>query len=366
MSGFGWAGAAAGAEHAIETKQKRDLDLQQALADAAYKQSLIQAEQSRQAQVTQQMQLQRDQFGLTQKRFDADQQRQGEQDRAKTNDRGVERMVGEYIRTNGITPQNRGQIVGTLVEAGHIPSTAQMLNDPEAESAQREKELGLQHQNRLGEIAAQGSETRRTQAARPASSAAASEWIIRNGTPMQIPKGSAQPGDKPYNATTDRMQSAGATTSPYEVERATRTVQAVQSIKSKVGMGTAGMGGAILSHVPGTSATDLRSELDTLKANIAFGELAAMRQASKTGGALGQISDAEERLLSSTLGATDPNQSPQHLREQLQKVEDSLRRWYRAQGIELPGGGPQVGETRSINGQPARWDGHGWLPAGAH
>jgi hypothetical protein len=28
------------------------------------------------------------------------------------------------------------------------------------------------------------------------------------------------------------------------------------------------------------------------------------------------------------------------------------------------GGGPKVGEKRTINGTPAHWDGKGWLPDG--
>lgn len=51
-----------------------------------------------------------------------------------------------------------------------------------------------------------------------------------------------------------------------------------------------------------------------------------MRAASKTGGALGQVSDREGQLLQSSLGALDQGQSPKAFREQLDKIEESLRR----------------------------------------
>jgi len=80
------------------------------------------------------------------------------------------------------------------------------------------------------------------------------------------------------------------------------------------------------------------ANLETIKANIGFGALTKMREASKTGGALGQISDRENLLLQSILGSLDLKQEPEQFYENMRAVEESLNRWntavqqYRGQG----------------------------------
>jgi len=114
--------------------------------------------------------------------------------------------------------------------------------------------------------------------------------------------------------------------SPYMQERTIRNLQSVKELDKKVSGWTTGAG-SLLGGLPATEARDFKAELDTLKANIAFGELTAMREASKTGGALGQVSERELALLTATRGALDPAQSPANFRTQLKKVGDSLARW---------------------------------------
>ncbi len=119
--------------------------------------------------------------------------------------------------------------------------------------------------------------------------------------------------------------------SPYAAERTRRAVESARSLKEQVGNLNTGPG-SMLANIPGTGARNFRAQLDTLKGNIGFGELQAMREASKSGGALGQVSDRELTLLSSVLGSLDAGQSPSALRGQLQQIEDSLTRWQNAQG----------------------------------
>lgn len=130
---------------------------------------------------------------------------------------------------------------------------------------------------------------------------------------------------------TDPNKAKDNAPTPYSQERAGRTIQSVDELMKKVSGRTAGMG-SLLANIPATDARNFRAELDTLKANIAFNELAAMREASKTGGALGQVSDREGQLLQSALGALDAGQSPDNLRSQLQKIKDSVQRWQAAGG----------------------------------
>lgn len=59
----------------------------------------------------------------------------------------------------------------------------------------------------------------------------------------------------------------------------------------------------------GTAGYDLAGDLKTLDANFAFDALNAMREASKTGGALGQVTERELDLLKSSVANLDPNLS---------------------------------------------------------
>ena len=73
-------------------------------------------------------------------------------------------------------------------------------------------------------------------------------------------------------------------------------------------------------NVPGSAASDATASLDSLKSQVAFSVLQAMRNASKTGGALGQVSDREEEMLANNLAALQRAQSTGAIREQLIKI----------------------------------------------
>lgn len=87
---------------------------------------------------------------------------------------------------------------------------------------------------------------------------------------------------------------------------------------------TTGPGGVVLDKFPGTSARDLKANLDSIKANIGFQALQAMRDSSPTGGALGQVSDAENKLLQARFGALEIGQSPSQLLSNLKKVRGRI------------------------------------------
>ena len=103
--------------------------------------------------------------------------------------------------------------------------------------------------------------------------------------------------------------------------------------KNKVMMGTidralatvdwnnTGLLGWATSSVPGTEAYKLKNFLITIKANIGFDALQAMRDASPGGGALGQVAVQELIALQATLGSLDQAQSPQEIRQVLQDVK---------------------------------------------
>jgi len=61
-------------------------------------------------------------------------------------------------------------------------------------------------------------------------------------------------------------------------------------------------------YLPSSSAGNaLGKNVSTLSANFAFDALQAMRDASKTGGALGAVSEIELELLKNSISAVDPN-----------------------------------------------------------
>lgn len=79
--------------------------------------------------------------------------------------------------------------------------------------------------------------------------------------------------------------------------------------------------GSWLDRIPNTDARALRNELDTIKANVGFDKLQQLRDNSPTGGALGQVSEMENRLLQAVNGALDPGQADQ-LVENLKAIRD--------------------------------------------
>lgn len=104
---------------------------------------------------------------------------------------------------------------------------------------------------------------------------------------------------------------------------------ALSEAMSLVGQATAGFG-SMLSAVPQSSARDLRAKLETVKARLGFDELERMREASPTGGALGQVAVQELVSLQSTVASLDQAQSPEQLAAALQKVDRHYANWENA------------------------------------
>lgn len=309
---FGVAGAAAGAGDALmqmlaerraqfvaeQAIRQRDEALAQEQAQLGATMGL---QNQRLAQDQQQfdtnLDLQNRRLTQDQQHFDAGQQQFADQMAFRRNQAGVEDMERQ----------------GSMMRQQRLDDAA--LRERQ-EAPQRAIDLeNLRHKNDMAEIGARGAQDRQTAASRPVAGPNAS---------------------------------AASTSSPYAQERATRTVAAVDSLKAKVNRWTAGAG-SLLKAIPETDARNFAAELNTLKANVAFNELTAMREASKTGGALGAVSDKEMLLLESALGALDQGQSPENLVAQLEQIKSSIQRWQQAQAqqAQTPS---QPGDTVNING----------------
>jgi hypothetical protein len=81
-------------------------------------------------------------------------------------------------------------------------------------------------------------------------------------------------------------------------------VQTIDQVKPMLNSMSAEYG-AYLNKWPASDARRVRNLLDTVKANIGFEALQDMRNNSPTGGALGQVSEMENRLLQAVWGSLD-------------------------------------------------------------
>jgi len=106
-----------------------------------------------------------------------------------------------------------------------------------------------------------------------------------------------------------------------DIERLTELVQG-DSILDPV----LGLKGVAASQFPGTKRVDAENLSETIKANIGFDRLQQMREASPTGGALGQVSNQELNTLQSVLGNLSFAQSEDQLVRNLNRLKDIYSR----------------------------------------
>jgi len=83
--------------------------------------------------------------------------------------------------------------------------------------------------------------------------------------------------------------------------------------------GITGLMGKI-PNIPGSDAANAEALLGTLKSQVGFGVLQAMRNASKTGGALGSVSDAEGKRLEANLASLEKAQSFEQFQQSLNQI----------------------------------------------
>lgn len=118
------------------------------------------------------------------------------------------------------------------------------------------------------------------------------------------------------------QQQAGMTRLAATESELDRLAAAANELKNHPGLGgITGIPGA-LPNIPGGAAANAEAKLNTLKSQVAFGVLQNMRNNSKTGGALGQVSDKEGKLLESNLAALEKSQSKEEFQQSLQKIID--------------------------------------------
>lgn len=118
----------------------------------------------------------------------------------------------------------------------------------------------------------------------------------------------------------------------FAVNHANKVIDDVTAAKSLVSGTTTGLVGAGSSFVPGTDAYNLKQRLLTIKANLGFDRLQQMRDASPTGGALGQVAVQELQALQATVGSLELGQTRQELQQNLDKIELHYNNWLNTVG----------------------------------
>ena len=101
----------------------------------------------------------------------------------------------------------------------------------------------------------------------------------------------------------------------------------VKEASDLVGIFSTGFAATISGFIGGTPAKNLKTKVDTIAANLSFDTLQAMRDASPTGGALGQVSEREIELLGATVASLDIAQSPAQLRKSLSDIKTHYTNW---------------------------------------
>jgi hypothetical protein len=113
----------------------------------------------------------------------------------------------------------------------------------------------------------------------------------------------------------------------FAISHANKVVGDVTEAKSLVSGMTTGLIGKGSSFVPGTDSYNLQQRLLTIKANLGFDRLQQMRDASPTGGALGQVAVQELQALQATVGSLELGQDRKELQKNLDKIELHYNNW---------------------------------------
>lgn len=132
------------------------------------------------------------------------------------------------------------------------------------------------------------------------------------------------------------------------IENTKVVLNKIDEAEKLVGKGTTGFG-SYLSVVPGTSAKELATVIGTIKARLGFDQLQKMRNASPTGGALGQVSNRELASLEGALASLDQGLSADALRQNLKQIKESYSRWQQTAVGKLP---PDRREQMQTPAQP--------------
>jgi hypothetical protein len=150
-----------------------------------------------------------------------------------------------------------------------------------------------------------------------------------------------------------------------QMRQAANVMDKAQRAGKNIGFFTTGLAGGTLGLVAGTEAYDQKATIETLEADAAFSALQRMRDASKTGGALGNVSERELDLLKATAGSLRVGQSEEQFRENLgqyvQRYNQAMLNIYDAFVADY--GEKDANEAFQVNGRQDLTSSQGQAPA---
>lgn len=168
----------------------------------------------------------------------------------------------------------------------------------------------------------------------PGNEAPRAEWVDEpDGSQRNIRTGERK--DRPASIITaerkaqERAEKLSDATEARK-QKATAIISTIDKVLPMVTWDSSGMVGKSLQETAGTKAYNVRSQIETIKANLGFQELAEMRANSPTGGALGQVAVQELIALQSTVANLDIGQSTEQLKDNLTKVRTHYQNWLNA------------------------------------
>lgn len=156
------------------------------------------------------------------------------------------------------------------------------------------------------------------------------------------------------NAKTSELEDKRVKGKELSIAQAKSVLDEIKDAKKLVGLTTSGVGG-VLRNIPMTDARDLDAKLTSIKANLGFDRLQQMRDASPTGGALGQVAVQELVALQATIASLDQLQSPSQLKQALDKIERHYSNWQKTLS-----GGEQPRDRRATDKSPSGVDPKVW------
>lgn len=118
---------------------------------------------------------------------------------------------------------------------------------------------------------------------------------------------------------------------PKDMSGPTIVNDSVNRAMNLIGPFTTGYG-SYLKSLPATDAKTLDTTLETIRANIGFDKLQAMREASPTGGALGAVSERELSSLQAVFGNLDQSQKEKDLKYNLQLLQHTYNNIIHGEG----------------------------------
>lgn len=157
------------------------------------------------------------------------------------------------------------------------------------------------------------------------SSSGAMEWA------KAINNGSAKLSDVPQEIRTSVVSQLGnvsnGTTTPQQqraINQANVALTAFDDILNNPALERGAVNRIIGGRIPGSNSSDLKESIATVQALIGFEELQKMRDASPTGGALGQVSEREIDFLQQLQGSLKLRQSDDQLLKNIEDIKKSF------------------------------------------